>query len=188
VLSVRLVAREPLSGMPAPQPAKVEADGSFRFDDVSPEHYNVTINTPQGFYLKSVRAGSTDALVAGLDLTNGAASLEIVLGTNPPQVGGSVLNTAMQQPAAAVTVVLIPQEKERLGQSYFYSSTTTDQFGNFTFSRVTPGEYKIYAWEDAQNGQWYDPDFMKAYEGKGESVSAKEGVPATVKLTMIPAK
>ena len=46
----------------------------------------------------------------------------------------------------------------------------------------------IYAWEDVQFGQWFDPDFMKAYEGKGESVSAKEASPVNVKLTMIPAK
>jgi hypothetical protein len=29
---------------------------------------------------------------------------------------------------------------------------------------------------------------MKTYEGKGESVSAKEASPVNVKLTMIPAK
>jgi hypothetical protein len=29
---------------------------------------------------------------------------------------------------------------------------------------------------------------MKSYEGKGESLTAKEGSPVNVKLTMIPAK
>lgn len=187
-LTVRLTPRETLPGVPAPQPAKVDADGNFRFDDINPELYNVNINTPQSLYLKSMRAGSSDAMVSGLDLGNGAGSLDILLGTNPPQVGGSVLNPATQQPAAAVTVVLMPREKERQNQNYFYSTTNSDQYGNFTFNRVTPGEYMIYAWEDVQFGQWFDPDFMKAYEGKGESVSAKEASPVNVKLTMIPAK
>jgi len=114
--------------------------------------------------------------------------LDILLGTNPPQVTGSVVNAETQQPAPAVTVVLIPQEKERKGLSFFYSTTSTDQYGNFTFNRVMPGDYKVYAWEDIQYGLYYDPDFMMEYESKGESVTAKEASPVNVKLTMIPAK
>jgi len=186
-LTVRLTTRETAFFMPAPPPAKVDADGNFRFDDVNPDLYNVNINTPPKLYLKSMRAGNSDVMVSGLDLSNGAASVDILMGTNPPQVSGSVLNSATQQPAAGVTVVLMPREKERQGESYFYSTVSTDQQGNFTFSRVTPGEYQVYAWEDVQYGQWFDPEFMKAYEGKGESLSAREGNPVNVKLTMIPA-
>jgi protocatechuate 3,4-dioxygenase beta subunit len=187
-LNVRLIPREPMQGTPQPQAAKVEADGSFRMDDVNPEQYTVNVNVPNALYLKALRAGSTDALVSGIDLSNGAATLDVLLGTNPPQVGGSVANSATAQPAAAVTVVLIPREKERQGEVFFYSTTNSDQYGNFTFSRVTPGEYQVYAWEDVQYGQWFDPEFMKAYDGKGESLTAKEGSPVSVKLTMIPAK
>jgi len=186
-LNVRLTPREP-TGMPAPQPVKVGDDGSFRFEDVNPEAYNVTINTPQGFYLKSLRSGTVDVMVAGLDLANGAGALDILMGLNPPTVGGSVVNSETGQPATAVTVVLMPREKERQGQNYFYNTTNTDQYGNFTFQRVTPGDYQVYAWEDVQFGQWFDPDWMKAYEGKGETLTAKEGSPVNVKLTMIAAK
>ncbi len=187
-LTVRLTPRESTPGIAATPPATVAADGSFRFDDVNPDHYNVTINTPQGYYVKSLRAGNVDVLTYGLDLSTGAGSLAVEFGGNPPQVTGSVVNADAAQPAPAVTVVLIPQEKERQGQNYFYSSITSDQYGNFSFTRVTPGEYKVYAWEDVQTNIWYDPDFMKLYESKGEPVSAKEGSPVTVKLTMIPAK
>jgi protocatechuate 3,4-dioxygenase beta subunit len=187
-LMVRLAARNPTMGIPLPQPAKVDPNGSFRFDDVSPELYTVNLNVPQNLYLKAVRSGTTDVLTSGMDVTNGGATLDILIGTNPPQVSGTVTNADAQQPAVAVTVVLIPEEKERKNQSYFYSVTTSDQYGNFTFNRVTPGEYKVYAWEDVQYGQWYDPDFMKAYEGKGDAVSAKEASPVAVKINMIPVK
>ena len=186
-LTVRLMPREPM-GMPAPQPAKVDDDGNFHFDDINPEAYNVSINTPQGLYLKSLRAGTNDVLVNGLDLANGSASLDVLMGLNPPTVGGSVVNAETSQPATAVTVVLIPREKERQDQSYFYSTTNSDQYGNFTFNRVTPGEYSVYAWEDVQYGQWFDPEWMKAYDGKGQTFTAQEGSPVNLKLTMIPAK
>ena len=187
-LTVRLTPREFNMGMPQPQPAKVEDDGSFHFDDVNLDAFNVTVNTPAGLYLKSVHSGNSDVMVSGLDLGNGAATLDILMGTNPPQVGGSVTNAAAGQPAVAVTVVLIPREKERQDQNYFYSTTNSDQYGNFTFQRVTPGDYQVYAWEEVQYGQWFDPEFMKAYEGKGETLTAKEGSPVNLKLTMIPAR
>jgi len=187
-LTVRLTPREMNAGIPPPQPAKVQDDGSFHFEDVNPDSYTVNINTPQGLYLKAVRSGSNDVMLSGLDLTNGAAPLDILMGLNPPQVGGSVVNAETGQPAVAVTVVLMPREKERQDQSYFYFTTNSDQYGNFTFNRVIPGEYQIYAWEDVEYGQWFDPQWMKTYEGKGETLTAKEGSPVTLKLTMIPAK
>ena len=187
-LTVRLTARENVAGAAPPPPAKVDADGNFRFEDVNPEVYTVAIGRLPNYYLKSVRSGSTDVMVSGLDVSSGAAAVELLLGTNPPQVGGSVQNSTTQQPAAGVTVVLIPQEKERQNQSYFYSTTTTDQYGNFSFSAVTPGEYKVYAWEDVSPNAWYDPDFMKTCEGQGESASAREGSPVNLKLTLVPAR
>jgi hypothetical protein len=187
-LNVRLSFREPVPGSQAPQPAKVAADGSFRFDEISPDRYNVNVNAPQGYYVKSIQAGQVDALVAGYDAGTSGGSLEIVLGANPPVVSGSVVNPDGQQPAPAVTVVLVPQAKERKEVGYFYFTTTTDQTGNFSFPRVAPGDYKAFAWEDVQDGQWWDPEFIKIHEARGESVSAKENNPVTVRLTMIPAK
>jgi hypothetical protein len=187
-LTVRLSPRETNLGIQQPQPAKVEADGSFHFDDVSLDVYNVNLNVPQGLYLKSLHSGNNDVMVSGLDLGNGSASLDVLLGVNPPQVGGSVVLADTGQPAVAVTVVLMPREKERQDQGYFYSTTNRDQYGNFTFNRVTPGDYQVYAWEDVEYGHWFDPEWMKPYLGKGESLTAKEGSPVNVKLTMIPAK
>lgn len=187
-LTVRLTPREMSAGVPAPQPARVDDDGSFHFENVNLDLYNVSINTPQGLYLKALRSGNNDVMVNGLDLSNGAAPLDVLMGLNPPQVGGQVVNAETGQPAVAVTVVLMPREKERQDQSYFYATANSDQYGNFSFNRVTPGEYQAYAWEDVQYGQWFDPDWMKAYDGKGETLTAKEGSPVTLKLTMIPAK
>ena len=42
--------------------------------------------------------------------------------------------------------------------------------GGFTFKSLTPGEYRVYAWEEAEYGAWMDPDFMKPLESRGEAV------------------
>jgi hypothetical protein len=172
-----------------PQPAKADAQDNFSFDDVNPEHFEVVVAPLSGtFYLKSIRAGNTDVLANGLDLTGGGgATVDVVIGVNAPQITGTVQNPATQQPAMAVTVVLVPQEKERREVSLYYRTTNTDQSGSFTIGRVNPGEYRVYAWEEVENGAWFDPDFLKPIEGKGASVSVREGTPVTVQLTMIPA-
>jgi protocatechuate 3,4-dioxygenase beta subunit len=172
-----------------PQPAKADASNNFSFDDVNPEHFEVNVSPlPGTFYLKSIRAGNTDVLANGLDLTGGgAAALDVVIGVNAPQITGAVQDPTTQQPAAGVTVVLVPQEKERREVSLFYRTASTDQNGNFTMARVNPGEYKVYAWDDVENGAWFDPDFLKPVESKGSPVSVREGSPVSVQLTMIPA-
>jgi len=187
---IRLNPREPGSVMGALPNARMAPDGSFRMDDVTADAYNVNVSgLPQGFYVKAIRSGNIDVLTTGLDLTNGAvAPLDVLVSPNAPQVALSVQNPTTQQPAVAVTVVLIPQEPERRNQTYFYRTGSTDQYGRSTLSPVMPGEYRAYAWEDVQNGQWYDPEFMKPIESKGEAVSVKEGAPISVQLTMIPAK
>jgi protocatechuate 3,4-dioxygenase beta subunit len=171
------------------QPVKIDASNTFRFDDVNPDNFDVSVTPlPGTFYLKSIRSGNADILANGLDLSGGGgANVEIVIGVNAPQISGVVQNPTTQQPAAAVTVVLIPQEKERREVSLYYRSASTDQNGNFTLSRVNPGEYKVYAWEEVESGSWFDPDFLKPVESKGASVSVREGTPVAVQVTMIPA-
>jgi len=172
-----------------PQPAHADASDNFSFDEVNPQHFEVSVAPlPGSLYLKSIRAGNADVLDSGLDLTaGGGASLDVVIGVNAPQVSGTVQDSTTQQPAIAATVVLIPQEKERREVSLYYRTASTDQKGNFTLGRVNPGEYKIYAWEDVENGAWFDPDFVNPVESKGSPVSVREGNPVSVQLTTIPA-
>ncbi|MGA2195657.1 MAG: carboxypeptidase regulatory-like domain-containing protein [Bryobacteraceae bacterium] len=186
---VRLSPWTPGFNAGPPQPAKADASNNFSFDDVNPEHFEVNVSPlPGTFYLKSIRAGDTDVLANGLDLTSGGgASLDVVIGVNAPQITGTVQNPTTQQPAIAVTVVLIPQEKERRGVSLFYRTASTDQNGNFTISRVNPGEYKVYAWDEVENGAWFDPDFLKPVESTGSPVSVREGSPVTIQVATIPA-
>ena len=62
----------------------------------------------------------------------------------------------------------------------------TDQNGHFVIRGVTPGEYKVFAWEDIEEGAYEDPDFMKPHESDGQTVSIKERGHETVELKAIP--
>jgi hypothetical protein len=168
---------------------QVKEDGAFQLDDVGADRYTFAVNgLPEGFYLKSVRSANLDVLADGLEITAGSpAPLDVVVSSKAGQVSGTVLDPRTQKPAAGITVVLIPQEKDRRDRESFYRSATTDAAGGFTFKSLTPGEYRVYSWEEAEFGAWMDPDFMKPQEGRGEAVSIQEGARQAVQVNLIPA-
>ena len=192
IASVRVMLQPAEAGgmMFGPFPTQmVKEDGSFQMDDVGADRYTVSVNgLPEGFYLKSVRSANLDVLADGLEIAAGSpAPLDVVLSSKAGQISGTVLDPRTQKAAPGMTVVLVPQEKERRDRESFYRSSNTDPAGGFTFKSLTPGEYRVYCWEDAEFGSWMDPDFLKPQEGRGEAVSIQEGARQAVQINLIPA-
>ena len=104
------------------------------------------------------------------------------------QLSGAVLD-ADSLPAPGVHVVLIPDPPHRDIQDK-YRSTTTDQNGKFTLNGIAPGDYKLFSWDSVeQSGRydvdWSDPEWLKPYETKGESIHFDEADKKSVNLTVI---
>jgi hypothetical protein len=131
-------------------------------------------------YVKSVRLGDADVLNDGLNLSSSIRDpLVITIGTNAGAVEGRVVNGG-KQPAAAATVVLIPENRHRFRIAHRYAITDAD--GRFRISGVAPGEYKLFAWEQIEKGAWQDPEFVRDYESTAKSVRVEEGSRLTVEL------
>jgi len=175
-----------LGGMPT---GGLKADGTFQQEAVGPDRYVVHVNDlPDGFYVKAMRSGDADVLANGLEVATAApAPLDIVVSPNGGQISGMVQDAGTQQPAAWATVVLIPQEKERRERPDFYKTINSDGSGRFNFRGIAPGKYKVFAWEDVDNGAWFDPDFMSAVEDKGAAVEIQEGSRENLQVTLIAA-
>jgi len=161
-------------------------DGSFRVEGVSTGDFRVSIRgVPEDAYVESIRLGNSDVLDGGLHLSGPTdSSLQIVIGANAGSIEGSVLDSR-NQPLPNRTVVLVPDV--RLShRSDLYKSASTDASGRFRMHGLTPGDYRLFAWEDIQTGAWEDPDFMRPYEGRGTPVHVNEGTNNDVQVTVIP--
>jgi len=170
------------------QDAIVKADGSFLLPNVPEGEYRINLwRMPEDCYLKSVRLGSEDALDSGFKIGAGQAggALELVLSAAAGRIEGSVVNEN-QQPVPGIHVVLVP-EAARRSQTRLYEETTTDQYGQFILRGITPGEYKLFAWEEMESGVYQDPEFLKPYEERGEAAHVGEGGRQTIQLKLIPA-
>jgi carboxypeptidase family protein len=163
-------------------------DSPCRFVDMGGEGpYDVLpLGLPVDFYVKSTRLGEQGVLDTGFDFTPGVTGvLTLVLSPNGALIEGSVAN-AKDEPAIGAKITLIPNGSPQSPTRY--KTADTDQNGHFILKGVAPGEYKIYAWEDIEDGAQEDPDFMKPHESEGQSVSIKEKAHETVQLKVIPAE
>ncbi len=163
----------------------VKADGTFVFKNVASEVYDVTLaGAPEDFYLKAARLDSDNVLEAGLSLALGRepGTLELVLSSAGGQIEGIV--TSEQQGFDSALVVLVPEPHHR-GQARLYKTTTTDQYGHFTLRGIAPGDYKLFAWKDIEAGAYYDADFLRPYEERGETVRVVEAGRHGARLKLI---
>jgi protocatechuate 3,4-dioxygenase beta subunit len=161
------------------------ADGTFTIPRTSAGDYRVAVNgLGTNLYIKEARLGQTDALqtVAILPPVNG--TLEITLGANPGQVMGAVTDATLK-PVSGVQAVLIPDQLRN--RQDLYKTATTDQDGRFTLRGITPGDYRLFAWEDIEPFSYYDAEVLRQYEQQGKLVRIREGSAESTELKIIPA-
>jgi hypothetical protein len=87
-------------------------------------------------------------------------------------------------PLGGVWVVLAPAGA-RKNEYHLFKQVTSEQTGRFELRGIAPGDYTLYSWEQVERGAWEDPDFLKEFEGKGQSVSLDEGEGKTLQLVAI---
>jgi len=166
--------------------AQVKPDGSFAFESVRPGAYELMMGPLGDMYIKTVRLGDNRSADTHIDLSKGAAPLEIVLASDVCDLEGTV-QKANGDPAVRVEVSLIPEGaiKDRGGLTKF---GFTDEKGKFHLRNIVPGEYRVFAWLDAPSEAVNDPDFRKPYEKQGATLKLDPNSHATVDLTAISTK
>jgi protocatechuate 3,4-dioxygenase beta subunit len=166
-----------------PPNTTVAEDGTFTLKDVAPDKYFVRLmNGPPGAFVESAKFGTQAMGDQGLDLGGTApGKIEIKLNPGGAQVDG-VVRGQDDNPMSGVTVALIPDSKKYL----LYQTQFTDQNGAFSFKTITPGDYKVLAWEEVEPNAFQDPEFVKPFLGKAEAVSLKESDHKGVSMKAIP--
>lgn len=178
--ALRVMLRQADGASYGNRPAAVNPDGSFKIGGLMPDRYSVMLmGVPETAYLKSVRLGKQEASDSSVDLSQaqGAAVIELVLGTNPGSVEGTVRQDAKPVPGSVVALVPDSVPAMRL------KTASADQNGKFTLRGVAPGDYKLYAWPPTLDLNPWDADALKGFEQKAVRVIVREGAAAQADLT-----
>jgi hypothetical protein len=199
---------DPLITQQAPSPStRVSPDGTFVLAGAIAGHYRVyappllSPNNPallgglppapaglENSYIKSIRVGGADVLDNGVRLVPvEGLTMEIVIGTNAGILEGQV--TRDGKPAADVTVGMLPNTTSARGyRTDMHRTILTDASGHFQLRGLPPGDYKIFAWEDADKDAIMDLDFVRSYEEKGTRLEIADGEKKNIELNVIPAR
>jgi Carboxypeptidase regulatory-like domain len=161
-------------------------DGSFDIKKVPPGKYRVVFNadTPaaRAYYIKSVTVGGQDVTESGFSIAGGIWSLDIVLSSAGATIEGAVVD-AKEQPVPDATVVIVPNIEKR-NQRDLFKKSTSDQHGHFKLEGVRPGEYTLLALDDLDE-DYRDPDVLKPYEDRGQTIRVEKGERKGVLLKVI---
>jgi hypothetical protein len=163
------------------------AGESFLIPSVRPGNYQVFVRPQPGLrgFVRSIRMGPEDGLFGTVSITTQTPPpLDIIISTNPGRLEVVVLN-ARREPSPNCRVVIVPDPLRR-NRLDLFEAGFTDAAGRFGFDSLSPGAYKIFAWEDVEEGAWYDPEFMRINEVRGVPVTIAEGVAQRVELSVIP--
>lgn len=185
-LSVRVESRTNRFMMMGNTTGRVKASGAFSINRVNADHYDLRLTgQPAEYYVKSIRTTDRDVLESGLDLQSGvsASGVEITLSAAAARLEGSVTDSK-GNPAKGAAVVLKPKS----GKAWELAQmrpVISDQYGKFRQEGLAPGEYLLLAFENVDPNEATDPDFLKDYESKAETVKFGEGAKETRQIKAI---
>jgi hypothetical protein len=137
------------------------------------EPYTVSVNgLKDDFYLKSVQLSGHEVDRNGF--TPGPRDhIELSLSPNGGHIEGTVMDNRDQ--AASANVLLIPDEPNR-GDFDLFRSAHAGSNGKFVLRGVPPGTYTLIAFEGLTPDELMnDPDTLKDYVNRGDTVLVSEG-------------
>jgi hypothetical protein len=163
------------------------ADGqSFTIDNVPDGRYEVRVNAlPTDYFLSRATYGTQSVLGREVVVTGDTqARLELTFATGAAKVSG-VVRGPDDSPTTGSTVALIPAPGGP-GYRELYRATFTDQLGAFSIEGLTPGEYDVYAWEDAPLNAFRNAEFVAGFRNRGERIRVERNSSAILDLEVIP--
>jgi protocatechuate 3,4-dioxygenase beta subunit len=157
----------------------VKSDGTFSIEGVPIGEYNLSVvGLPPGFYLKGAGMAQADVLNAAMRVSGRESNtLDIVMSPNAGEISGNVIDSR-GQPAPGVQVVMIPNENRY--RTELFRPVTSDASGHFSIPSITPGNYKLVAWEVIESYGFFDPELIKQAEQNGKPIRIDESSNQTV--------
>ena len=158
-------------------------DGAFEMRNVPAGTFflGIAIRWParQSYFVKSVTLGGRDVTEDGF-FAGPDTNLEVVISANVATIDGIVVNSHGEPVVGAVVATSAEHRMQK-----FFLGAWSDAAGHFHLRGLSPGEYLLVAFEELED-DLSDPEAMKKYEGRGESVTVEEGAKKSVTLKIIP--
>jgi hypothetical protein len=146
----------------------VNVEGStFRVDGLVPGLYR-TFGTPQGvrapigpWWLKSLVVNGRDVLDAPLDLRQSVDDAVATFADTAGELSGTVRDAQGNAATHPVIVVFSTDRTTWFFNSRRVAGVRPDAQGRYAIRNLPPGEYRIVAAADLEQGEWFDPTVLE---------------------------
>jgi hypothetical protein len=156
--------------------------GAPRLNDLAPGSYWLLTRTEEGVCVTSAKLDGREALHAKVTVTAGKlVRLDVTLSGNCASVEAAVVSGGKPVPYANVLLLLSGSAADP-GDLVLYSA---DEDGKFLFYGLGPGRYRLWAWQDDENGSFLGPASLTAEEAKATTVVLTAGQAAKVDVTLL---
>ncbi len=163
-------------GLAGGQVKWAEDHRTIAFAELTPGEYQLTATAPAPFYVKAATIGGQDILRGAAALSAGGGEIDIVLRDDGGRIEGDVSDAQGNPLNGAIMAV------PRAGRPVIGSTMTG---GYFKLQNLEPGDYTVYAWDDAQAVAWADAEWMRPYATQGAAVTVTAGQNTQTKLKRI---
>jgi hypothetical protein len=162
---------------PAPPPASIQPDGTYRFDGIGPGTWRVTGTLPAGWSFRSAMVNGRDTLDAPLEVRSGepVSDLTLTLTNRPTELAG-LLTDAAGRPTSEYSMLAFSTDRSlwtvprRVSGAVRLSSD-----GRYRIVGLPPGEYYVTAITDFDPLQLGDPTFLESLVSASAKVTLGEG-------------
>ena len=179
-----MISVAPVAGGLVSLVARPRPDGGFTIPSALPDIYHLSAGPP-GMYITSIRQGDSELPGGALDVRrSGVDSLVVTVCADTGGVDGSVLGED-GRPVPDAYVTLVPDDTVWDWASR-YQESEADSDGRFSFAKLQPGRYTLFAWRDVERGAPLDPEFRKQLGSRGKPLTIEPNRQASIELTLIP--
>jgi uncharacterized protein (DUF2141 family) len=166
--------------------ARPTSDGAFSLEKLQPGRYIAEVFCgASGAYVQSISVGGEEVRGRDFDLSAAAGGLRIVLRPDSAKLTGTVDSpdgaTGHGEGQGHPAVILIPADSRLRGVDVVAPARVSSK-NSFDFSGLRPGEYLAIAFDDIDESQLQDPEFLLSLDPLGRSVQLSPGATQTVTL------
>jgi len=174
-------------GGPLQSGARAEKNGAFTVRDLMPGRHYLRASGTGPWTLKSIAIAGRDVTDQPVELRSGqdVGDVTVVMTDRMTDVSGTVRDSG-GAPVAAIAVVAFSSDQQQWrSQSRQIQSVRTDQNGVYHLRGLPPGDYRIVAVDDVEQGEWFDPAFLQRVEPAAQRLTLSEGEKKTQDLKPI---
>ena len=151
----------------------VDGHGAFEISRALTDEYWLEIlGLPSGYYVREASIDGRDAWNEPLRI--GTGELHAVLGADGPTLTGQVSDDENRPVAGAVLILAAAPMRRGLAPGQILVSAA-DRNGQFSYSSMSPGDYRLMAFVNLALEEAEDPDLVRASFGRAMQVSLSPG-------------